>query len=64
MLHQLAGTTIQIANLAIYNCNPLEGGNTVLITVSTKGPYLTLSQDGYKCEPLKIACNKTRISFD
>ena len=26
MLHHLAGTTIQVANLVIYNCHPQEDG--------------------------------------
>ena len=36
MLHYLAGATIQVANLANYNCHPLENDNNIWKTYSGK----------------------------
>ena len=33
MLHQLAGATIQIANLVNYNCHPLQDGNNTKLSI-------------------------------
>ena len=43
MLHHLAGATIQVANLVIYNCDPLEDGTKMYLNCTCWSVFYLLN---------------------